>query len=132
MASFVIVCSQVSMTSEQLLPQKPTIWNECIMNEEHASGEAPQQPTVPSQTEIYDSLRRIGELEDQKQTIQQEIETRTEQLRQAVKHVAADSLLHKILTSALGKSETPTKRRVKKPARSPAKKKAARKGGRKR
>ena len=101
------------------------------MNEEQASGEVPGLPTVPTQAEIYDSLRRIGELEDQKKSIQDEIETRTEQLREAVKHVTEDSLLHKILSSTLSKAEAPKTRRVRKTARGTAKK-PTRKRGRKR
>jgi hypothetical protein len=58
---------------------------------------------APTQAELYDSLRRIGELEDQKQSVQAEIDRRTEDLRLAMRHLEPDSLLFKMLALALGK-----------------------------
>lgn len=75
-------------------------------NDSHVSDEAPRTPT---QAELYDNLRRIGELEDQKQEIQDEIDERTERLREAFKSVDPDSLLHRVLSSALGIKSRPPK-----------------------
>jgi hypothetical protein len=66
----------------------------------------PPAATVPTQSQIYDNLRRIGELEDKKLSIQNEIESRTVKLRGALKHVASDSLLYKMLASVLGKADS--------------------------
>ena len=57
-----------------------------------------------TQAEVYDNLKRIGELEDEKRRIQEEIWERTEQLRSVVKHIDHDSILYKILESALAAS----------------------------
>jgi hypothetical protein len=57
-----------------------------------------------TQAEVYDNLKRIGELEDEKRKIQQEIWDRTEQLRGVVKHIDQGSILYKILQSALSDS----------------------------
>src|SRR6188768_3332037 len=57
-----------------------------------------------TQAEVYDNLKRIGELEDEKRRIQEEIWNRTEQLRSVVKHIDRDSILYKILGSALSGS----------------------------
>src|SRR4029079_12786985 len=59
-----------------------------------------------TQAEVYDNLKRIGELEDEKRRIQEEIWERTEQLRGVVKHIDQSSILYKILESAL-KDTTP-------------------------
>ncbi len=56
---------------------------------------------TPTQAELYESLRRIGELEDQKQSVQAEIDRRTNELRQALEHIDPDSLLFKMLDTAL-------------------------------
>ncbi len=72
---------------------------------------------TPSQAELYDDLRRIGELEDEKAKIQAEIDAKTDVLRGALGQIDKNSLLHQVLTAALG---------PKKPA-TPAKKKVARK-----
>ncbi len=60
-----------------------------------------EEPAAPTQVELYDDLRRIGELEDQKRTIQAEIDAKTEGLRAALKQVDPESLLHQMLTAAL-------------------------------
>lgn len=57
-----------------------------------------------TQSEVYDNLKRIGELEDEKKRIQEEIWDRTEQLRGVVKHIDQSSILYKILESALSDS----------------------------
>jgi hypothetical protein len=57
-----------------------------------------------TQAEVYDNLKRIGELEDEKRRIQEEIWKRTEQLRTVVKHIDRGSILYKILESALSDS----------------------------
>jgi uncharacterized protein (UPF0335 family) len=57
-----------------------------------------------TQAEVYDNLKRIGELEDEKRRIQEEIWDRTEQLRGVVQHIDQSSILYKILESALSAS----------------------------
>ena len=57
-----------------------------------------------TQAEVYDNLKRIGELEDEKKRIQEEIWDRTEQLRGVIKHIDQTSILYKILESALANS----------------------------
>jgi hypothetical protein len=57
-----------------------------------------------TQAQVYDNLKRIGELEDEKRRIQEEIWDRTEQLRSVVKHIDNSSILYKILESALADS----------------------------
>jgi hypothetical protein len=54
-----------------------------------------------TQAEVYENLKRIGELEDEKKRIQEEIWKRTEQLREVVGHIDRSSILYKILESAL-------------------------------
>jgi hypothetical protein len=54
-----------------------------------------------TQAEVYDNLKRIGELEDEKKRIQEEIENRTEQLREVIGHIDRGSILYKMLESAL-------------------------------
>jgi hypothetical protein len=54
-----------------------------------------------TQSEVYDNLKRIGELEDEKRRIQEEIWNRTEQLRAVVGQIDRSSILYKILESAL-------------------------------
>jgi hypothetical protein len=60
---------------------------------------------VPSQAELYDDLRRIGELEDQKRELQGEIDAKTARLRAATDHLDKGSLLYKMLASALQPQE---------------------------
>jgi hypothetical protein len=57
-----------------------------------------------TQAKVYDNLKRIGELEDEKRRIQEEIWNRTEQLRGVVQHIDRGSILYKILESALSDS----------------------------
>jgi hypothetical protein len=54
-----------------------------------------------TQAQVYDNLKRIGELEDEKKRIQDEIQTRTEQLREVIGHIDRGSILYKMLESAL-------------------------------
>jgi hypothetical protein len=87
-----------------------------------------------TQAEVYDNLKRIGELEDEKQKIQDELRERTEQLRSMLKHIDRGSILYKMLQSALpapppraAAAVNPTK----KSAPKAAPKKATKKKGRK-
>lgn len=54
-----------------------------------------------TQAQVYDNLKRIGELEDEKKSIQEEIHNRTEQLREVIGHIDRGSILYKMLESAL-------------------------------
>lgn len=54
-----------------------------------------------TQAQVYDNLKRIGELEDEKKRIQEEIQKRTEQLREVIEHIDRQSILYKMLESAL-------------------------------
>ena len=54
-----------------------------------------------TQAQVYDNLKRIGELEDEKKRIQEEIQKRTEQLREVIGHIDRGSILFKMLESAL-------------------------------
>jgi hypothetical protein len=54
-----------------------------------------------TQAQVYDNLKRIGELEDEKKRIQEEIQNRTEQLRDVIGHIDRGSILYKMLESAL-------------------------------
>jgi hypothetical protein len=74
-------------------------------SDQRVSPPHPPAANVPSQAQIYDNLRRIGELEDKKQSIQNEIDSRTAKLHGARQHVAADSLLYKMLTLALAEAD---------------------------
>ena len=67
----------------------------------------PAEKSAPTQVELYDDLKRIGELEDQKNKLQAEIDEKTAGLRDAVKHVDKESLLFSVLTAALGPKSKP-------------------------
>jgi uncharacterized protein (UPF0335 family) len=54
-----------------------------------------------TQAQVYDNLKHIGELEDEKKRIQEEIQNRTEQLREVIGHIDRGSILYKMLESAL-------------------------------
>jgi hypothetical protein len=54
-----------------------------------------------TQAQVYDNLKRIGELEDEKKKIQEEIRERTEQLREVIGQIDRGSILYKMLESAL-------------------------------
>jgi hypothetical protein len=66
--------------------------------------DSPANGNGVTQAEVYDNLKRIGELEDEKRRIQEEIWSRTEQLRGVVQHIDRGSILYKILESALSDS----------------------------
>lgn len=66
--------------------------------------------SLVSQADIYDSLRRICELEDAKSAIQSEIDVHTTRLRQCVPGVDQGSLLYEVLTSALASPSPPQRR----------------------
>ena len=83
-----------------------------------------------TQAEVYDNLKRIGELEDEKQKIQDELRERTEQLRSMLKHIDRGSILYKMLQSALpapppkaAAAANPTKKATPKAPKKTAKKK---------
>jgi hypothetical protein len=83
-----------------------------------------------TQAEVYDNLKRIGELEDEKQKIQDELRERTEQLRAMLKHIDRGSILYKMLQSALpapapkaAAAANPTKKSAPKGPKKTAKKK---------
>jgi hypothetical protein len=90
-----------------------------------------------TQAEVYENLKRIGELEDEKQKIQDELRERTEQLRSMLKHIDRGSILYKMLQSALADSASksasakPSKKSATKSAPKAAAKKATKKKGRK-
>ena len=86
------------------------------------SSATPATESAPKQAELYENLRRIGELEDKKQEIQTEISALTEQLRSALDHLDTGSLLHQMLSAALAPKAAPA---------APARTKATRKGRKK-
>lgn len=90
-----------------------------------APQEAPEvnEPTLPTQAQLYDDLRRIGQLEDQKHAIQAEIDERTTRLRNAIPTLDPESLLHKMLSASMKAPVTPKA----KTSRRTTKKKATRK-----
>src|SRR3954451_19999134 len=63
--------------------------------------DSPASGNGVTQAEVYDNLKRIGELEDEKKRIQEEIQNRTEQLREVIGHIDRSSILYKMLESAL-------------------------------
>ena len=79
------------------------------------------ESTAPTQAQLYDDLRRIGQLEDQKFAIQQEIDERTERLRNAIPTLEKSSLLYQMLNAALkapaSSKRAPKKSTSKKPPR---------------
>ena len=79
---------------------------------ENTSDEPDNEPAAPTQVELYDDLRRIGELEDQKQAIQREIEERTQRLRDGMGALDSGSLLRQMLTAALAPTAEKASRRV--------------------
>ena len=60
-----------------------------------------QQPLFPSQSELFEDLRRIGELEDQKRQIQTEIDQLTSKLKDAIPELDQNSLLYQMLSASL-------------------------------
>lgn len=81
-----------------------------------------------AQVDLYEKLRRIGELEDEKQRIQAEIDGLMDTLKSSMQHVDPTSLLYRVLAAALGvKDEKPVPARVaesRRVARRTARKKA--------
>ena len=74
---------------------------------------APESDTPPSQAELYEDLRRIGELEDEKSNIQAEINKLTERLTNAIPHLEKSSLLHQMLSATLKPKPAAPKRSAK-------------------
>lgn len=62
-----------------------------------------EQAPAPAltQAQLYDDLRRIGQLEDQKHAIQKEIAERTARLRASIPTLDKESLLFKMLSKTL-------------------------------
>ena len=70
----------------------------------------PMSQSFPSHVQAYDVLRRIGELEDAKQSIASEIEECMGQLQSIAAHIDEDSLLNRMLTAVFPKIAKPTPR----------------------
>ena len=88
------------------------------MNERQQTDVGVDQPPEITQAQLYDDLRRIGQLEDQKHAIQTEIEEKTERLRSALPQLDSDSLLYQMLSAALQPiSSSPEKKPRGRPAR---------------
>ena len=83
----------------------------------------------PTQSQLYDDLRRIGQLEDEKYAIQKEIEERTERLRKAIPTLDADSLLCQMLTSCLKPKATSAPSAKKKTTKKKSSKRVTKKKG---
>jgi len=64
--------------------------------------ESPKEQ-FPSHVQAYDILRRIGELEDAKQSITTEIPECMGQLQAIAGHIEEDSLLHHMLSAVFRK-----------------------------
>lgn len=58
-------------------------------------------PDGVSQADLFDNLKRIGELEDQKQTIQAEIDSLMSGLKAAIPQLDKGSLLFQMLSNTL-------------------------------
>ncbi len=91
------------------------------MNDIPKADSVSEQPSAVTQAQLYDDLRRIGQMEDQKYAIQTEIAERTERLRSALPQLDNDSLLYQMLSAAL--QPTSRSRNKKLSGRSPEKKK---------
>src|SRR3954451_24013646 len=63
--------------------------------------DSPASGNGVTQAQVYDNLKRIGELEDEKKRTQEEIQNRTEQLREVIGHIDRGSILYRMLESAL-------------------------------
>ena len=74
---------------------------------EERSGIEPVQQQFPSHVQAYDILRRIGELEDAKQSITLEIDECMGQLQAIAQHIDEDSLLNRMLTAVFPKVVKP-------------------------
>ena len=82
-----------------------------------------EAPGPPTQEELYDDLRRIGQLEDQKRQIQEEIDLRTSRLQEAIPSLDPSSLLYQLLSKAM----PPRRVLKKKPVKAAATKKSSKK-----
>ena len=71
------------------------------MNELPETGTVSEQPLGVTRAQLYDDLRQIGQLEDQKHAIQTEIDEKTERLRLALPQLDNDTLLCQMLSAAL-------------------------------
>ena len=75
-----------------------------------------------SQADLFDNLKRIGELEDQKQTIQAEIDSLMSGLKSAIPHLDKNSLLFQMLSATLAQPKAAAKPAAKKTAKRSVKK----------
>lgn len=91
-----------------------TSTEEISMSSDDDSTSYDSQGSTITQAEVYDNLKRISELEDERQAIQEELKNRTNQLRSMLKHIDRGSILYKMLVSAL-----PGQERDSAPARAP-------------
>lgn len=110
----------------------PSQTDQAIMSEDSNQTEAETvaedaitEPSVPTQAQLYDDLRRIGQLEDQKLAIQQEIDQRTDRLRSAIPTLDKSSLLFKMLSSAIAPAKPEPRRTVTKKTTSKRAKKSS-------
>jgi hypothetical protein len=71
----------------------------------------PPQQQFPSHVQAYDILRRIGELEDAKQSICIEIDECMGQLQAIAAHIDEDSLLNRMLSAVFPKVVKPAAKR---------------------
>jgi hypothetical protein len=83
--------------------------------------------STPTQAVLYEDLKRIGELEDQKTAIQKEIDERTDRLKNAIPHLDKGSLLQQMLSATLTPKSAPKAAVATKRSTKAAKKKTARK-----
>ena len=94
------------------------------MNEhQETQSQEPETPAPPTQEQLYDDLRRIGQLEDQKREIQQEIDQRTGRLKDAIPGLDKQSLLYQLLSNAMPKQRQVKQRTAKKASKRATKKK---------
>ncbi len=91
---------------------------------QNVAEDATNEPAAPTQAQLYDDLRRIGQLEDQKLAIQQEIDQRTDRLRAAIPTLDKSSLLFKMLSSAIAPAKPAARRTATKKATSKRAKKS--------
>lgn len=85
-----------------------------MSDEHHHEHDHNEDTGAPTQAQLYDDLRRIGQLEDQKHQIQQEIDERTGRLRDAIPTLEKSSLLYKMLASSMKPAATTKRRAAKK------------------
>lgn len=70
-----------------------------------------ETPAAPTQEDLYDDLKRIGQLEDQKKKIQAEIDEKTDRLKSAIPSLDPSSFLYEMLSKAMKPAPTAAKRK---------------------